>query len=97
MNNYFDQTPSASPGAPGYHPGLEQLMVAALVNPQFAALLIADPAAALATNHGIALSEAERALASAIRDAVDIHDYATRLRAHIRQQTDEPGAGADRA
>ncbi|HEU4325459.1 MAG TPA: hypothetical protein VFS21_20105 [Roseiflexaceae bacterium] len=84
----FPDCPSESASAQMPHyPGLEQLMAAALANPEFAARLLADPARALLNNiYGVTLSQVELDLASAIRNAVDIHDYATRLREHIRRQ-----------
>jgi hypothetical protein len=70
-----------------HYPGLEQLMAAALANPEFATELLANPAQALPDNkYGIELSEEEFALATAIQNAADIHDYAIRLREHIKQQ-----------
>ena len=67
-------------------PGLERLMSAALAEPDFAAQLLADPAAALEhVPPAVQLSAAERALVASVTGASDIHDFAARLHARIQQ------------
>lgn len=61
-------------------------MCAALANPALAAQLLTDPDATVsAVAPGIQLSSAERALAIAVHDAVDIYDYAAQLHAKVQQ------------
>lgn len=68
------------------YPGLEQLMCAALADPALATQLLRDPDATLrAIAPTIQLTPAERALAVAVRDAVDIHDYAAQLHSRVQQ------------
>ncbi len=87
MDDFPDCYPESVSAQVPHYPGLEQLMAAALANPEFAARLLIHPARALRNNiYGVRLSLVELELASAIRSAVDIHDYATRLREHIRRQ-----------
>jgi hypothetical protein len=62
------------------HPGLEQLIVIALADSQFATALLADPAAALeSTSHPVSLSPLEKKMVVSIQHAADIHDFAAQL------------------
>lgn len=85
-NTPNDGPPFARHWQPHY-PGLERLICIALADEQLAARLIADPAAALdAAGQLVALTDDERGLATSVRGALDIHDFAARLHARIRSR-----------
>jgi len=69
------------------YPGLEQLICAALADPNIAAELLAHPAAALRhLEPDVRLSPVERELVLSIVAAADIHDYAAQLHRKVQQK-----------
>lgn len=74
-------------GPARYHPGLERLICVALADQDFAAALLAAPAQALrTTRHDLRLTPTEYQLVCAITQALDISDFAERLRIQAEQQ-----------
>lgn len=68
------------------YPELERLICAAAINPDLAALLIADPASASELpGYDFPLSPVERSLVASIQGATDIYDFASRLHERIQQ------------
>jgi hypothetical protein len=75
-------------GAARSYTGLEQLICAALADTQFTRWLLSDPASAV--QHPpppVQLSPEERALASSVVGAVDIHDFAAQLHQKAQQHS----------
>ena len=80
MNSEENRRLTPQPSSEPRHPGLEQLIVIALADSQFARALLANPAAALeSTSHSISLSPLEKNLVISIQNAADIHDFAAQL------------------
>jgi|GEM_PF-3888178 len=68
------------------HPELERLMASCACDAALAALLVRDPEAALATYTPMyPFSAAEQATVLAIRDAQNIHEFASKLYDAIHQ------------
>lgn len=73
-------------GAEPRHAELERLVCAAVSNPRFAKQLLAAPELALdRSEYARRLSAAERALVVSIAGAEDIHEFAARLHARVKQ------------
>ena len=67
-----------------YYPGLERLVCRALAEPEFTARLLADPQATLTEPlEDLALSEVERTIGGAIKDAPNLAAYAASLHAEV--------------
>jgi hypothetical protein len=72
-------------GSARRYPDLERLICAAAINPDLAAVLIADPASALdLPAYDFPLSPAERSLVVSIQHATDIYNFASRLHERIQ-------------
>jgi hypothetical protein len=73
-------------GAEPRHAELERLVCAAVSNPRFARQLLASPELAVErSEYARRLSAAERALVASIAGAQDIHEFAARLHARVKQ------------